>query len=399
MIISLTDITELHKYVNSDEDDSLFIFDVDNTILGVDSSILHKANYNFLEVYFKKLESLLDEREYEILLSIIMLQRKPRLVDEELLVIISRLRKKGTKTIALTKFPTSSFGKIKNRARWRFDELISLGIDFSFSFPEIPKLVYFPDEKSDSQENIATYNSGILMTGELEKEVALDKFLKKANFTPKKVIMVDDSIGYLQSVSRYCDENKIDFMGFHYFPEYLKNVPEVDGKVVKLQFDYLVQNKSWLDQINLDDNSVESTADKSLVSATLFSSQKSSFLLKLLADVKKRIPREGQVQLVYQTKTEAEDCQRQLQAIMEPHSASAAARPQREFLIEEIRSIDEDKSGESAASTAAAVQDSYAITLCKDDYNQVLQDTDAYDELLQSFLVTDHYHLQDIKKP
>jgi len=140
-----------------------------------------------------------------------------------------------------------------------------------------------------------------------------------------------------------------------------------------------------------------STAAVTASSATagiFAASQQVSPLVKLLFQTKKQIPEPGQVQLIFKTQTEAEDCQRQLQAATQSASApaSAAASPT-DYAIESTRIIDEDKAGTSAASTAAAVKDSYAIIIFKDEYNQILQDTRAYDDLLESMAVMSRHTL------
>jgi len=115
-------------------------------------------------------------------------------------------------------------------------------------------------------------------------------------------------------------------------------------------------------------------------------SQPASHLAMLLLQTQKQIPEPGQVQLIFKTAREAEDCQRQLQAAMQSASAAAAAASSTsDYAIETITLIDEEKAGASAASTAAAVQENYAITLTRADYNRILEDPNAYDELLETF--------------
>jgi len=128
----------------------------------------------------------------------------------------------------------------------------------------------------------------------------------------------------------------------------------------------------------------------SSTSAGLFGvSQPASHLAQLLLQTQKQIPESGQVQLIFKTQTEAEDCQRQLQAASAAASATGSLT---DYAIEAIRIIDEDKADASAASTAAAVHESYAITLIKADYNRILRNPRAYDELVQTFQVMQQLH-------
>jgi len=111
-------------------------------------------------------------------------------------------------------------------------------------------------------------------------------------------------------------------------------------------------------------------------------------LSTLLQQAQKQIPEPDQVQLIFKTESGAEDCQRQLQtATQSASAAAAAASAPTDYAIEKITPIDENEAGASAVSMVAAVQDYYVITLSKDDYNQILQDPTAYDELEQTFRV------------
>jgi len=125
--------------------------------------------------------------------------------------------------------------------------------------------------------------------------------------------------------------------------------------------------------------------------AGLFSlSRPASLIETLLLDTQKQITEPDHVQLIFKTETEAEDCQRQLQSAVQSHSAAAAAASMpTDFAIEKITLIDEN---EADASVATAVQESYAITLTKSDYNQILGSPSAYDELETAFRLMQEYH-------
>jgi len=147
-------------------------------------------------------------------------------------------------------------------------------------------------------------------------------------------------------------------------------------------------------EIEPQTNTVQSTTISTTSAAALFgAAQRTSPLSALLLDSQKQIPEPDHVQLIFKTETEAKDCQRQLQSAVQSHSAAAAAASMRtDFAIEKITLIDENEAGTSAASTAAAVQENYAITLTKADYNQILGSPSAYDELETAFRVTQEYH-------
>jgi len=137
-----------------------------------------------------------------------------------------------------------------------------------------------------------------------------------------------------------------------------------------------------------------SAVSPSTVAVGLFgTSELASPLATLLIQTQKQIPEPGQVQLIFKMEKEAEDCQRQLQVTTQSASAAAAAASSpSDYAIEAITIIDENEAGVSAASTAAAVRSSYAITLTKADYNQILRNSRAYDELETVFRAMQHHH-------
>ena len=62
---------------------------------------------------------------------------------------------------------------------------------------------------------------------------------------PKKVVFIDDSIGYLESVEQVLNEMGIDFIGFHYMEG--EELPcTLDNKVAEFQFRYFAENVKWL---------------------------------------------------------------------------------------------------------------------------------------------------------
>ncbi len=114
----------------------------------------------------------------------------------------------------------------------------------------------------------------------------------------------------------------------------------------------------------------------------LFTASESiSPLATLLQETKKQISTPGQVQLIFKTTSEAETMQRALEQAGMHAGASAAAQ----YAIEDISKIDESEETASAAGSAAIDSPSgFAITLTKGEYNQLMEDPSAYDQLSQS---------------
>jgi len=103
-------------------------------------------------------------------------------------------------------------------------------------------------------------------------------------------------------------------------------------------------------------------------------------LATLSEESEKQISSPGQVQLIFKAQTDAQAMQNALeQAGM--HAGAAAAQ----YAIEEISKTDESNPAASAASAAATDSLSgYLIKISKVEYNQLMGDDSAYDQLSQS---------------
>jgi len=87
------------------------------------------------------------------------------------------------------------------------------------------------------------------------------------------------------------------------------------------------------------------------------------------------------MQLIFKTQADAQAMQKALEQTGMYAGASAAAQ----YAIEEINKIDKSNPAASAASAAATDSSSgYAIKISKAEYNQLMGDDSAYDQLSQS---------------
>ncbi len=116
--------------------------------------------------------------------------------------------------------------------------------------------------------------------------------------------------------------------------------------------------------------------------ARLFdASEPASPLVTLLQASEKQISAPGQVQLIFKTNADAQAMQNALEQTGVHAGTSAAAQ----YAIEDIIKADENKAAASAASAAATdLPSGYAIKITKVEYNELMKDESAYDQLSQS---------------
>ena len=70
-------------------------------------------------------------------------------------------------------------------------------------------------------------------------------FLDKIKLQPRKIIFIDDRIENIRSVAEECIKYHIEFIGLHYTAAAILS-EQLDEKVARYQYDYLLKNKRWL---------------------------------------------------------------------------------------------------------------------------------------------------------
>ena len=188
-------------------DDILLLLDVDDTLIVPTSPM-----YNTYPHIISDIKSLIkkasgDKKTADRYIDLIArwrLYREVILVDEDWVSFINDMR---PSIYALTQMDTGTFGQIDSMEKWRYNDLLSLGILF---------------EKANLNENPvtiigdATLYGGIYFAGKCTKGEVVKKIMEKIN---KKIIcLVDDNIKYLQSVADACNEMNIEFIGLHFVP-------------------------------------------------------------------------------------------------------------------------------------------------------------------------------------
>lgn len=152
------------------------------------------------------------------------------LFDPDAEYIVNYLQKHGVKTIALTnRYTEMAYSTHRN--------LRSVGIDFSKNTPHLE------DCWIDGIVSPSKYIGGILFNGLINfKGDTLVAFLKQINYTPKKLIYIEDKLNHLSQVEECVSSLSIPFIGVHFGALELQRKaykPEFAALQVKYHYDIL----------------------------------------------------------------------------------------------------------------------------------------------------------------
>ncbi len=220
----------------------LVIFDYDKTLLTVKDALLQTCGKKCLCVRLQQKAPYLSGEEIEKLISLILLQREPLVIDTRSLEIIQAMQNKGIKVIVLTALRTGRFGYIPKTEYWRLQELNAHGYDFHYAFPDIDFLEF---NEYTHEPNPPVLVEGLFCAGSVSKGEALYTFFMKTGYRPRRVIFVDNAAGHHDSVEKWVRRMKIPYLGYHY-SGVLKTRKKVNEQIADFQVDYLIQNQQWL---------------------------------------------------------------------------------------------------------------------------------------------------------
>lgn len=254
LIRSPAKTTMLREIIKDSDEHTLVIWDVDGVLFIGKDRIFHSENiYSGLnQKYVEYIQNKynLTPGQTDNFLSQLLLKRQIQLVDPSLPNIMHDLKTRHIKTIALTQFSTGPLGDIESIADWRIDELNKLGIKFDFAFVDLIQVEL--DKLTKIKGYHPLYKHGILFTEHHSKGDVLGAFLDLIQWQPNKVIFIDDKLEYLEMVQAELKQRNIDFVGLHYTAA-LDLPYAVDDILVKLQYEYAMQNSIWLnDQAALE---------------------------------------------------------------------------------------------------------------------------------------------------
>ena len=184
-----------------------------------------------MKKYLKKLLAPFNKlTENKILTYSIVTAPQKLLEPNKILTIIQSLQKNNIPTIAFTALLVGSINDLKNLKEHRFKALKNLGIDFSeaFSFKEI-----LLNNLPSYDNNYPIYHQGILYTNGSQipnnKGAVLVAFLKKINWKPNYIMMVDDVPKNLTDIAEALNtwDNTIQFKGLIFESDQINKSEEI----------------------------------------------------------------------------------------------------------------------------------------------------------------------------
>lgn len=238
------DLTVLELALKDVDEDTLVMFDVDETLITAEDCILRTSSRPISEKYLNNIlrdPKIVPPGKYpeHYLHSKVLLQMRFQPVDARLPEIIRSLQQNNIKTIAFTKMEAGSYGILPSLADWRVAHLKQNQYDFSEAFPDIgaTDIGFFLSR--------GYFKEGVLFSNKNEKGPVLISFLKHIKWRPKKIIFLDDRKDYHQSVEKALENSKIEYVGLHYTAA-ADHASKVDEKLAKFQYMHLALHGEWL---------------------------------------------------------------------------------------------------------------------------------------------------------
>lgn len=241
-IVQVSTLAPIQISLDSATTKDLIVFDVDNTLLVAEDKILRPCGAQLFLRQYETLSKMVSEEEASRFVSIILLNRAFRAVDEQMPELVRKLQERSVKVIALTALSSGRLGMISSLEEWRRKELLSLGFDFSEAFPKYNHIV-FGDLLHEG--SLPIYKDGILYsTRHYSKGEILQAFLRRVKWLPERVIFVDDKREYIDSVHETMLAMGIECCCYHYCNEVIA-ADVVDEEEAERQFVHLRTHKHW----------------------------------------------------------------------------------------------------------------------------------------------------------
>lgn len=200
----IVEIGKFHEVENYICPDTLFIVDIDDTLLipvqtlGTDVWFLSRLQYHLL---YSDQDQALDRAlaEWEAVRHLTQV----KILEEGTAEIIQKLQNKKIALIGLT---TQGLA-LTTRT---IEQLQSLSIDLSLTAPSAEDY-YFMNGKQG-----VLYKKGILFTAGTSKGEALLKLLDKVGDAPQHVVFINDKKTHLEEVEKSVESRNISFTGLRY---------------------------------------------------------------------------------------------------------------------------------------------------------------------------------------
>jgi len=246
-IVATSDLDTVSKLVKDADKDTLILWDVDQTLITPNDSVLRPKWEQYLDQLLggkKVMTNELGEKRY--IFREILMKAPHSLINSQSVSLIEELQNMEIPVIAFTAAPGGKIGEIDSFLDWRIRELEEFGFQFGATFSNVDS-IQLP--KDPDKEFPPIYKSGVIITSLHEKGPVLTNFFKEINWVPKKVIFIDDKMSNLESVEQSL-KDITQVLGIHYTAA--NDLPaDLDEEMAKEQVDHFLRTNEWVSQSKL----------------------------------------------------------------------------------------------------------------------------------------------------
>jgi beta-phosphoglucomutase-like phosphatase (HAD superfamily) len=225
LIVESNEITDILAYHTKD---TLFVFDLDNTLiepeqhLGSDAWLDYNVNYLLKHEGLNRNEAIL---KLSPLCDKVHDRSKMRLVDPCIPDLLAEIKAKKIPMIGITK-------RTPSLAERTLEHIFPLNIDFGCASDLKEDL--FLEEVGDT-----LFQQGIIFVGHgMAKGPAITAYLKRLEKLPKRVVAIDDKLSHVENIKSAVELLGIDFIGIRY-GKTDERIKTFNPQIAALQMKYL----------------------------------------------------------------------------------------------------------------------------------------------------------------
>ncbi|MCE2983293.1 MAG: DUF2608 domain-containing protein [Parachlamydia sp.] len=238
---------EILPYIK-DSEQTLIVFDINYTLIMPSDPAFHMAHIKKSSKTIQQWIADLNEQEKYWLSIYLVNHVQSTLIESELPSVLTSLQNKGHKTLALTACPSVELPGIGQTMELRNQDFERLGIHFNQSFPSLAP--FRMTEFKDYQGSYPGFYQGILFCNcsrslKIEdlatKGDVLEHFLKKIEWIPESIIMVDDEPQNLEDMAETMKKLGIPFTGLHYIGAQTQVPPPISQVDMQKRWQEIIQ--------------------------------------------------------------------------------------------------------------------------------------------------------------
>jgi len=243
----IIELPQIQKTLNYVQKDDLVIFDIDNTLV---EPVQLLGSDQWFYATLEKYKSLKCEQALEKVLSeyfSIQHASNVKTVEDTTQNVIETLQKQNTYVIGLTT-------RHIDMLYCTFKQFRQLNIDLT-------KTSICSDVLFFNVNDGVLYKKGILFCSNAHKGTALFSFLDKINYTPKRVVFINDKRTHLEQIENCCKNKNIPFLGLRY--GYLdEKIKKMNYKIAEIQLEHFKKIISDEEALQILNQSVDSKANQ-----------------------------------------------------------------------------------------------------------------------------------------